>query len=101
MPKLGYSTVDVPRLGVGAMTWGDARGMARYHPAKIAYGGADSAAEEAKAFEASLMGRVNLFDTASAYSQGAAEIRLGELAKGRDAIIASKFPMSFGRMRAE
>jgi aryl-alcohol dehydrogenase-like predicted oxidoreductase len=98
---LGSSTVDVPRLGVGAMTWGDAQGMARYHPAKIAYGGADSAAEEAKAFEASLMGHVNLFDTASAYSQGAAEIRLGELAKGRDAIIASKFPMSFGRMRAE
>lgn len=101
MPKLGSSQVEVPRIGVGAMTWGDAKGMARYHPAKIAYGGADSAAEEAKAFEASIMGHVNLFDTASAYSQGAAEIRLGELAKGRDVIIASKFPMSFGRMQAE
>ena len=101
MPKLGLSPVEVPRLGVGAMTWGRAEGMAQFHPAKIAYGGADSAAEEAKAFEASIMGHVNLFDTASAYSQGAAEIRLGELAKGRHVVIASKFPMSFGRMRAE
>jgi aryl-alcohol dehydrogenase-like predicted oxidoreductase len=35
---LGGSKLQVPRLGVGAMTWGDAKGLARLHPAKIAYG---------------------------------------------------------------
>jgi aryl-alcohol dehydrogenase-like predicted oxidoreductase len=34
------SSLRVPRLGVGAMTWGHARGLARLHPAKLAYGGA-------------------------------------------------------------
>jgi len=100
IPKLGQSLLYVPRLGVGAMTWGAPTGRARLNPAKLAYGGADSAAEEAKAFEASIMAHVNLFDTASAYSHGAAEIRLGELAKGRDAIIASKFPVNFGTFDA-
>ena len=37
---LGQSDLCVPRLGVGAMTWGDPRGMARFNPAKLAYGGA-------------------------------------------------------------
>ena len=36
---LGRSDLLVPRLGVGAMTWGEAHGLARLHPAKIAYGG--------------------------------------------------------------
>jgi len=38
---------------------------------------------------------VNLFDTAAMYSGGASERRVGELARGRDAIIASKFPGGF------
>ena len=38
--SLGHSGLQVSRLGVGAMTWGDARGLARLHPAKLAYGGA-------------------------------------------------------------
>ena len=38
---LGRSDLLVPRLGVGAMTWGEAHGLARLHPAKIAYGGAE------------------------------------------------------------
>ena len=101
MPTLGQSSLIVPRLGIGAMTWGAPTGWARFNPAKLAYGGADSAEAEAEAFEASLAGGVTLFDTAAAYSNGAAERRLGELAVGRDLLIASKCPMSFSRMKAE
>ena len=101
MPALGRTSLIVPRLGVGAMTWGAPTGLARFHPAKLAYGGADSAEEEAKAFEVSVVGGVSLFDTAAAYSRGAAELRLGQLARGRDVLIASKFPMSFSTLKAE
>ena len=92
---LGKSTLRVPRMGVGAMTWGDAKGLARLHPAKTAYGGADGIDEEKRALEVSLEAGVNLFDTAAMYSGGASERRVGELAKGRDVLIASKFPGSF------
>lgn len=85
----------MPRLGVGVMTWGEARGLARLHPAKAAYGGADGVDEERRAFEASVAAGVNLFDTAAMYSGGASERRLGELARGGAALIASKFPGSF------
>jgi aryl-alcohol dehydrogenase-like predicted oxidoreductase len=92
---LGRSDLRVPRMGVGAMTWGEARGLARLHPAKTAYGGSHGAEEEQRAFELSLEKGVNLFDTAAMYSGGASERRVGELATGRDAIIASKFPGGF------
>jgi aryl-alcohol dehydrogenase-like predicted oxidoreductase len=92
---LGKSNLRVPRMGVGAMTWGDAKGLARLHPAKTAYGGAHGFEEEKRALEVSLEAGVNLFDTAAMYSGGAAELRLGELARGRDALIATKFPGGF------
>ena len=92
---LGRSELRVPRLGVGAMTWGEAKGLARLHPAKTAYGGAHGAEEEKRALEASLAAGVNLFDTAAMYSGGASERRLGELAHVRDLLIASKFPGTF------
>ena len=85
----------VPRMGVGAMTWGDAKGLARLQPAKTAYGSAEGFKEEKRALEASLEAGVDLFDTAAMYSGGASEKRLGELARGRDFLIASKFPGSF------
>jgi aryl-alcohol dehydrogenase-like predicted oxidoreductase len=91
---LGHSDLRVPRLGVGAMTWGDPRGMARFNPAKLAYGGAQGASEEQRAFEASVAAGVTLFDTAAMYSGGASERRLGELARGKDVLIATKFPPS-------
>ncbi len=97
---LGSSNLKVPRLGVGAMTWGNARGLARLHPAKTAYGGAHGYDEEKKALEVSLEAGVDLFDTAAMYSGGASERRLGELAQGRDVLIASKFPAGF-RFRVE
>ena len=76
------------------MTWGDASGLARWSPAKVAYGGAHGLDEERRALEASVAVGVTLFDTASMYSGGASERRLGELARGRDVLIATKFPPS-------
>ena len=92
---LGRSNLRVPRMGVGAMVWGDPKGLARLHPAKTAYGGAHGINEERRAVEESIEAGVNLFDTAAQYSMGAAEQRLGELTRGRDVIIATKYPSGF------
>jgi aryl-alcohol dehydrogenase-like predicted oxidoreductase len=89
---LGQSSLQVPRLGVGAMTWGDPTGLARLNPATLAYGGAHGFEEEKRALEASIEAGAILFDTAAMYSNGASERRLGELARGRDVLIATKFP---------
>ena len=97
---LGRTDLRVPRIGVGAMTWGDARGFGRLHPAKLAYGGAHGYEEEKRAVEVSLEAGVNLFDTAAMYAGGASERRLGELTRDKDVLIASKFPGSF-RFRVE
>jgi aryl-alcohol dehydrogenase-like predicted oxidoreductase len=90
--RLGRSDLEVPRLGVGAMTWGSPSGRSRWGPAKLAYGGPAGPEEEARAFEASLSAGVELFDTAAMYSGGASERRLGELAEGKHVLIATKFP---------
>jgi aryl-alcohol dehydrogenase-like predicted oxidoreductase len=74
------------------MTWGDPSGLARWSPAKLAYGGPAGIEDERAALEASLAAGVTLFDTAAMYSGGAAERRLGELAQGRELQIATKFP---------
>ena len=92
---LGRSNLRVPRMGVGAMTWGDPKGLARLHPAQTAYGGSHGFEEEKRVLEVSLEAGVNLFDTAAFYSLGAAESRLGELTRGQDILIASKFPGGF------
>jgi aryl-alcohol dehydrogenase-like predicted oxidoreductase len=90
--RLGASGLEVPRLGVGAMTWGSPAGRSRFGPAKLAYGGPSGPEEEQLAFEASLSAGVDLFDTAAMYSGGASERRLGELAEGKRVMIATKFP---------
>ena len=90
--RLGRSGLEVPRLGVGAMTWGSPSGRSRWGPAKLAYGGPSGPEAEQRAFEASLSAGVDLFDTAAMYSGGAAERRLGELADGKQVLIATKFP---------
>jgi aryl-alcohol dehydrogenase-like predicted oxidoreductase len=97
---LGRSNLEVPRLGLGAMTWGEARGLARLHPAQMAYGAAHGYEEEKRALEASLEAGVDLFDTAAMYAGGASERRLGELAAGRDVLLATKFPSGF-RFRSD
>jgi len=88
---LGRSDVRVSRLGLGVMVWGEASGLQQVMPAKIAYGGTDAANEQA-AFEATLAAQVNFFDTAAMYSGGASERRLGELAQGKEIVIATTFP---------
>jgi aryl-alcohol dehydrogenase-like predicted oxidoreductase len=93
--SLGRSNLRVPRMGVGAMTWGDAKGLARLHPAKTAYGGAEGFEEEKRAFEVSIAAGANLFDTAAMYSGGASERRVGELAHGKEVLIATKYPSGF------
>jgi aryl-alcohol dehydrogenase-like predicted oxidoreductase len=90
--RLGRSDLEVPKLGVGAMTWGSPSGRSRWGPAKLAYGGTAGPEDEQLAFEASLSAGVNFFDTAAMYSGGASERRLGELAEGRRVVIATKFP---------
>jgi aryl-alcohol dehydrogenase-like predicted oxidoreductase len=90
--RLGRSVLEVPRLGVGAMTWGSPSGRSRWGPAKLAYGGTVGPEEEQLAFAASLSAGVDLFDTAAMYSGGASERRLGELAEGRSIVVATKFP---------
>lgn len=92
---LGRSNLLVPRLGVGAMIWGNPKGLARLHPAQQAYGPSDGMEEERRAIEVSLEAGVNLFDTAAQYSLGAAERRLGELVRGKDVLIATKYPSGF------
>lgn len=89
---LGQTDVQVSRLGVGVMTWGAPKGLARWTPATLAYGAAHGAAEEQQAFAASMAAGVTLFDTAAIYSGGASERRLGELARGTPAVLATKFP---------
>src|SRR6266496_3422999 len=66
--SLGRSDLQVPRLGVGAMTWGDPSGLARWTPATLAYGGAHGFDEEQRALEVSLEAGVTLFDTAEMYN---------------------------------
>jgi aryl-alcohol dehydrogenase-like predicted oxidoreductase len=101
LTMLGASPLSVPRLGVGAMTWGDAHGLSRLQPAKTAYGGAHGFEEEKRALEVSLAADVTLFDTAAMYSGGASERRLGELARDKEVLIATKFPASpFSRTKA-
>ena len=76
------------------MVWGDPKGLARWSPIMLAYGGAHGFDEEKRALEVSLVAGVTLFDTAEMYSGGASERRLGELARGKDVLIATKFPPS-------
>lgn len=92
---LGRAKLKVPRMGIGAMTWGDPKGLARLHPATTAYGGAHGIEEERRALEMSIEAGANFFDTAAMYSMGAAELRLGELARGKNILIATKYPSGF------
>jgi aryl-alcohol dehydrogenase-like predicted oxidoreductase len=82
------------------MTWGDPSGLSRLSPAKLAYGGPAGIEDERAALEVSVGAGVTLFDTAAMYSGGAAERRLGELARGRELQVATKFPASM-RSRAD
>src|SRR5215471_12216380 len=80
--ELGRSGLRVPRLGVGAMVWGDMSAAPRWNPARQVYGPSSSAQDQREALEASLAGGVSLIDTAAVYGAGASERRVGELTEG-------------------
>jgi aryl-alcohol dehydrogenase-like predicted oxidoreductase len=91
---LGKSGLRVPRMGLGAMVWGQPKGLARWTPAQLSYGPSHGTIEEEEALKVSLDAGVNFIDTAEMYSSGAAERRVGELARGKEVLIATKFPPS-------
>ena len=91
---LGKSDLRVPRMGIGAMVWGQPTGLARWTPAQLAYGPSHGTVEEEEALKVGLNAGVNLIDTAEMYSNGASERRVGELVRGKDVLIATKFPPS-------
>ncbi len=86
--RLGTSDVLISPMGVGVMTWG---GTTR------TYGGTRGRDAEADALETSLASGVNFFDTAEMYGRGASETRFGELARGKDLVVATKFAPLPGR----
>jgi aryl-alcohol dehydrogenase-like predicted oxidoreductase len=92
---LGPTDVRVPRLGLGAMVWGDMSTAPRFNPARNAYGPSSSLQEQREALDVSLAAGVNLLDTAAMYGKGASERRVGELIEDRDVLIATKFPGGF------
>ena len=67
--KLGKSDLHVPRMGIGAMVWGQPKGMARWTPAQLAYGPSHGTAEEEEALKVSLDAGVDLIDTAAAVAR--------------------------------
>ncbi len=79
---LGKSDVLVSPIGVGAMTWGDR---------SRSYGGTRGKEAEAGAFDASMASGVDFFDTAEVYGRGSSERRLGEIIRGKNPVIATKF----------
>ncbi len=81
----------VSPLGIGTMTWGDR---------SRSYGGSRGREADAAAFTASLAAGVDLFDTAEVYGRGSSERRLGELIRGQDPVIATKFMPIPGRTTA-
>jgi aryl-alcohol dehydrogenase-like predicted oxidoreductase len=93
--QLGRTELRVPRLGLGAMVWGDMASAPRWNPARSAYGPTSSEEDQRAALDASLSAGVNLIDTAAMYGKGASERRVGELTEGRDLLIATKFPFGF------
>jgi len=98
---LGTSGLRVPRLGMGAMTWGDPAEFPRMNPARFAYGLAESEDEQRKALDICIAAGANLVDTAAFYGKGASERRVGSLAHGKNVILATKYPFKiFGSAEA-
>ena len=92
---LGRTGLGVPRLGLGAMVWGDMSAAPRWNPARNAYGPTSSIEDQREALEVSIAAGVNLVDTAAMYGKGASELRVGQLAEGKDVLVATKFPFGF------
>ena len=81
---LGKTNIQISRLGTGAWAWGD-RMM-------WGYGRGYQENDIRQAFDASIAGGVNFFDTAEAYGMGASERWLGSfLPSVSKVVVASKF----------
>jgi aryl-alcohol dehydrogenase-like predicted oxidoreductase len=89
---LGQTEIQVSRLGIGAMVWGDMSAAPWWSPARSAYGPTSTAAQQRDALETSLAAGVNFLDTAAMYGKGVSERRVGELTHGKDVVVATKFP---------
>jgi aryl-alcohol dehydrogenase-like predicted oxidoreductase len=92
---LGGTALRVSRLGLGAVVWGDMSTVPRWNSQRIVYGPTSSADEQREALGASLAAGVNIVDTAPIYANGASERRVGELTRGTDVLVATKFPMRY------
>ena len=90
--ELGETGLLVSRLGIGTMTWGDPSVAPRYNPARMAYGPANDRDELQRVIDSSISHGVNFIDTAAYYGKGASELLVGELIKGREVFVATKFP---------
>ncbi len=90
---LGASTVVVPALGVGVMSWGENL---------LGYGKSHSREDITQAYRACLDAGLIFFDTAEGYGRGESERLLGECRRldGRPILIASKFGPLPGRTSA-
>jgi aryl-alcohol dehydrogenase-like predicted oxidoreductase len=97
--SLGRTDIRVSRLGIGAMVWGDMSAAPWWSPARSAYGPTSTPAEQREALEVSLAAGMNFLDTAAMYGKGVSERRVGELTKGKDVVVATKFP--FGQFSRE
>src|SRR5258707_8449745 len=90
---LGASTVVVPALGVGVMSWGENL---------LGYGKSHSREDITQAYRACLDAGLIFFDTAEGYGRGESERLLGECRRldGRPILVASKFGPLPGRSSA-
>jgi aryl-alcohol dehydrogenase-like predicted oxidoreductase len=89
---LGRTDLRVSPLGIGAMVWGEMSAAPWWSPARSAYGPTSTVSEQREALEVSLAAGVNFLDTAAMYGKGVSERRVGELTKGKDVVVATKFP---------
>ena len=94
--KLGSSDLNVSRICLGCMSFGDANGMQNW-----ALGYEDSE----KIIKHALDLGINFFDTANCYSNGTSEIYLGKalkkFVKREDVIIATKVYFNDGKLSRE
>lgn len=94
--KLGNSDLNVSRICLGCMSFGDASGMQNW-----ALNYDDSEVIIKKALDLG----INFFDTANCYSNGSSEIYLGKalnkLVKREDVIVATKVYFNPGKLKRE
>ena len=92
---LGKTNIMVSRIGIGTLTWGDPAESRTLSSPRIAYGPAGSEKDQSEALEVSLNAGINFIDTAAMYGLGASERMIGKLTRGKNVVIATKFPKYF------